>query len=140
AKDAPFTFVDHALRHGDSLVGLTLEQLRPFHWSPPAQLELTSIAKEVDAALEEARGHRERILALAEAGPAATEEKERLLRDAELALERARIVGDLVIGAFFANATDRDRERARADRLEKVRAWFDGEGELPEELRELREA
>jgi len=137
AKDAPFTFVDHALRHGDSLVGLTLEQLRAFHWSPPAQLELNSIAKEVDAALEEARGYRERILALAEAGPEATEEKERLLRDAELALERARFVGDLVIGAFFANAKDKDRERDRVERLEHVRAWFDGEGELPKALTEM---
>jgi hypothetical protein len=140
AKDAPFTFVDHALRHGDSLVGLTLEQLRAFHWSPPAQLELTSIATEVDAALEEARGYRERILALAEAGPEATEEKERLLRDAELALERARIVGDLVIGAYFAHSTDKDRERARAERLNAVKTWLDGEGEMPEPLAALREA
>ncbi len=139
AKDAPFTFVDHALRHGDSLVGLTLDQLRSFHWAPPKQLELTSITKEVDAALEEARGYRERILALAEAGAEATEEKERLLRDAELALERARIVGDLVIGAFFANTDKKDRERARVERLAKVRAWFDSDGELPEELRALRE-
>jgi hypothetical protein len=139
AKDAPFTFVDHALRHGDSLVGLTLEQLRAFHWAPPKQLELTSIAREVDAALEEARGYRERILALAEAGAEATEEKEHLLRDAELALERARIVGDLVIGAFFGHPKDKDRERARAERLEQVRAWFDGDGELPEELRAWRE-
>lgn len=140
AKDAPFTFVDHALRHGDSLVGLTLEQLRAFHWSPPAQLELTSIASEVDAALEEARGYRERILALAEAGPEATEEKERLLRDAELALERARVVGDLVIGAFFAHAKDKEREKARGERLDAVKAWLDGEGELPEALADLREA
>lgn len=139
AKDAPFTFVDHALRHGDSLVGLTLEQLRDFHWAPPKQRELTSIANEVDAALEEARGYRERILALAEAGAEATEEKERLLRDAELALERARIVGDLVIGAFFAHPKDKGRERARVERLEKMRAWLDSDGELPEELRALRE-
>lgn len=139
AKDAPFTFVDHALRHGDSLVGLTLEQLRAFHWSPPAQLELTSIAAEVDAALEEARGYRERILALAEAGPEATEEKERLLRDAELALERARIVGDLVIGAFFAHSKDREREKARLERLDAVKVWLDGESELSEELRALRD-
>ena len=30
AKDHPFTFLDHALRPGDSLVGLTLEQLASF--------------------------------------------------------------------------------------------------------------
>jgi hypothetical protein len=135
AKDAPFTFVDHALRHGDSLVGLTLEQLRAFHWTPPAQLELTSIAAEVDAALEEARGYRERILGLAEAGPEATEEKERLLRDAELALERARIIGDLVIGTFLLHDNKHDRERARNERFERVRAWLDSDIESPNDLK-----
>ncbi len=140
AKDQPFTFVDHALRHGDSLVGLTLEQLRAFHWTPPTQLELTSVAKEVDAALEEARAYRERILELAAAGPEATPEKERLLRDAEFAIERARIIGDLVIGAFFAHEKEKDRERERAQRLDKVRAWLDSDQTLPEELRAMREA
>ena len=32
AKDHAFTFLDHNLRHGDSLVGLNLEQIRSFHW------------------------------------------------------------------------------------------------------------
>src|SRR5205085_1238173 len=36
AKDHPFTFLDHSLKCGDSLVGLTLNQIRMFHWKPPA--------------------------------------------------------------------------------------------------------
>ena len=32
SKDHPLTFLDHALRHGDSLVGLSIPQLRAFHW------------------------------------------------------------------------------------------------------------
>jgi hypothetical protein len=32
--EKPFTFLDHVLRHGDSLVGLDLEQVRAFHWTP----------------------------------------------------------------------------------------------------------
>ena len=35
AKDHPFTFLDHNLRCGDSLVGLTQAQIAAFHWSPP---------------------------------------------------------------------------------------------------------
>ena len=31
AKDEPFTFLDHSLRHGDSLVGLSLEQIGAFN-------------------------------------------------------------------------------------------------------------
>ena len=34
AKDHAFTFLDHALRHGDSLVGLTRRQIADFHWLP----------------------------------------------------------------------------------------------------------
>src|SRR3989304_4799134 len=39
AKDHPFTFVDHSLRCGDSLVGLSREQIAAFHWQPSAQME-----------------------------------------------------------------------------------------------------
>src|SRR5260221_11889543 len=34
AKDHPFTFVDHALRCGDSLVGLTAHPIEAFHCQP----------------------------------------------------------------------------------------------------------
>src|SRR5262249_31683171 len=37
AKDHSFTFLDHALRHGDSLVGLTRRQIADFHWLPAPQ-------------------------------------------------------------------------------------------------------
>jgi hypothetical protein len=36
AKDHPLTFVDHALRHGDSLVGLSRDQIESFHWDAAA--------------------------------------------------------------------------------------------------------
>ena len=34
ARDHALTFVDHALRHGDSLVGLSRQQIEAFHWEP----------------------------------------------------------------------------------------------------------
>ncbi|WP_437986667.1 hypothetical protein [Sorangium sp. So ce117] len=34
SRTLPFTFVDHALRHGDSLVGLDFKQIEAFHWAP----------------------------------------------------------------------------------------------------------
>ncbi len=36
AKDHALTFVDHALRHGDSLVGLSRKQIEAFHWDVDA--------------------------------------------------------------------------------------------------------
>jgi hypothetical protein len=32
ARDHEFTFLDHALKSGDSLVGLTLAQIAAVHW------------------------------------------------------------------------------------------------------------
>src|SRR6185312_12872060 len=78
ARDEPFTFVDHALRHGDSLVGLSFDQIRAFSWAGEAQLEL--FGREVREALDEAVSMRQRILELAkENGLVKTQEKERLL-------------------------------------------------------------
>ena len=36
AQDDEFTFIDHALLHGDSLVGLTRQQIEGFHWKADA--------------------------------------------------------------------------------------------------------
>ncbi|HEX4334344.1 MAG TPA: DNA methyltransferase [Polyangiaceae bacterium] len=145
ARNEPFTFVDHALRHGDSLVGLSFEQIRAFHWKPGKQVELsTTLLKE---ALDEAIGIRQRIKELAAEGTwAAQREKERLLFDAEDALGRVRLVGDLVIGAFFSRAKDKDREKERARRLALVEQWLAAEKrsdearvtELEGELRDLQ--
>jgi N-6 DNA Methylase len=145
ARNEAFTFVDHALRHGDSLVGLNFDQIKAFHWKPAEQVELSSTL--LNEALDEAIGIRQQIQALAEVGTfAAQREKERLLFDAEDALGRVRLVGDLVIGAFFSQAKDKDREKERNRRLALVEQWLaverSGHSEeasgLLSELRELQ--
>ena len=137
AKDEPFTFVDHALRHGDSLVGLSLEQIRAFHWKPSGQFEL--FTKEIDAALDEAVALRHEILELSgDESATAAREKERLLFDAEDALDRVRLIGDLCVGAFFAEAKDKAREKERNRRLDLVTAWLRTGEPATDELRELQ--
>lgn len=99
ARDLPLTFVDHALRHGDSLVGLSLEQLRASHWR---------------------RGLDQEPLPGMRCAP-----------------DKARAIGDLIIGAFFASATDREREKERRRRLERVNEWLRSDGEIPADLKLL---
>ncbi len=136
AKDEPFTFVDHALRHGDTLVGLDLEQIRAFHWKPSAQLEF---ARElIDTALMEALDARQRILSLAAKDD--TRAKEHLLWDSNDALSPVRLIGDLVVGAFFAHDKDKAREAERKRRLDLVVKWLDSRREPPEELLEMQRA
>ncbi|WP_437736310.1 DNA methyltransferase [Sorangium sp. So ce1335] len=146
AAEAPFTFVDHALRHGDSLVGLDLVQLRAFHWAPAAPA--SPFREAVDAAVGAALRLREQLAAgmggagggAGGAGDGAAMRRARLVREADEALDRARLLGDLVVGAFFAHAKDRDRQRERDRRARLAAAWLDSGGPPPEELLAMQRA
>jgi hypothetical protein len=61
AKDHPFTFLDHALRCGDSLVGLSTAQIVGFHWKPERQRDFVRnvIGKRIERATESRREIRE---------------------------------------------------------------------------------
>ena len=136
SAELPFTFVDHALRHGDSLVGLDLEQIRAFHWAPKKQLE--TCAALLQDALDQALEHRSEILALAEKeDPASQREKERLLDYAEQAMRRVRMVADLCVGAFFAESKKKGRESERTRRLDMVERYLRGDSSLEPELEAL---
>ncbi len=137
ARDEPFTFLDHALRHGDSLVGLSFEQLQAFHWAPGAQIDF--IEQELVASIAESLALRQEILDLAgDSSPGVTRLKEQLLWEARDAQDRLRIVGDLVVGAFFESGK-KEREAERKKRLDQVRAWLADGGEVPSALREASE-
>ncbi len=142
SADKSFTFLDHVLRHGDSLLGLDPDQIRAFHWSPDKQLPMVKLL--VDHALVEVREHREAIHALADdESDFAQSEKRRLLELAELAMERVKLVADACVGAFFAADKPKAREQERKRRLGVVEAWLGGDqekrAEVEEWSREIRE-
>src|SRR5271166_5734604 len=112
AKDHPFTFLDHALKCGDSLVGLTKAQILGFHWKPEKQRDFARAAIEgqLGRALEQRRQIRE--------APDGTSEallRERLTA-ADGFVDPGRRYGDLVVSAFFAA----DNDRKRKERLESL--------------------
>jgi hypothetical protein len=110
AKDHPFTFLDHALRHGDSLVGLDLAQLEAFHWDTSRLSKLVSF--EVRATLAEAARIREEIRR-ADDSLLREDQLRSLLTQSETAAYQLKLAGDLVIAAFFSEGKD----SARAERL-----------------------
>lgn len=137
ARDHAFTFLDHAIRHGDSLVGLTREQIASFHWAPERQIPV--IRTFVDKALGEAMDLRGRIPGLANSDDVG--EKRRLLRDADDALAKVRTVGDAVVASFFAEEKARGREEARQRWEGKAQEWLagrDASGEVAALVAELR--
>jgi hypothetical protein len=112
ARDHAFTFVDHALHHGDSLVGLSRRQLEAFHWAgdrPAFTAGLEALR---------AREHLERVGALRAEIRDATEEvsddeRRGLWEDADAELESVRLLGDLVVAAYLDHERPREREDQR---------------------------
>lgn len=109
ARDHPFTFLDHSIRAGDSLVGLSRRQLESFHWRASAVRELG--ADRLENRLVAATALRREILDAGDDLP--PEEKADRLRRADEALGPVRLAGDVVLAAFFAADKDKAREAKR---------------------------
>ncbi|MGK3982603.1 DNA methyltransferase [Sorangium sp. So ce136] len=138
SRTLPFTFVDHALRHGDSLVGLDFKQIEAFHWAPSGQTETVRVL--LRDALDQAVELRQQILALADQeDPASQGEKRRLFEFSQQAIERVRVVADACVGAFFTEAKDAAREKERKRRLALVETWLGREKRAQDETRTEKE-
>lgn len=127
AAGHPLTFVDHALRHGDSLVGLSRREFEALDWdgSKPRILKGLRVAE----ALDEVAALRTRIR---DAGDRADDdERHALFAAAEQALDRVRLYGDLVVGAWFQGASAREREAKRERAVTTILAGR-AEAERPE--------
>ncbi len=109
AREHPFTFLDHSLRHGDSLVGLSREQIACLHWAPTKQLPL--IRAFIDGRVAEAQTLRLQIQSMSASDDVPG--KTALLREADDAVADVRLIGDVVVSAFFERAKPREREALR---------------------------
>jgi hypothetical protein len=109
AKDHPFTFLDHSLRHGDSLTGLTRQQIAAFHWAPSEQLSF--LEEQILKRIDKVSKFRQKILAARDDVPYAQLRQE--LDSADDALSLLRMSGDAAISAFFSEAKPKQREDVR---------------------------
>jgi hypothetical protein len=119
ARDHEFSFLDHALKCGDSLVGLTQEQIAAGHWdtSKPGLPLFRSLVKDrVDEAM---KGRAEIQSAPDDTSRAIQEQRHRSL---ETRLREIRLMGDAVIAAFFSEDKPKMREKKRAD----AESWLGG--------------
>ena len=108
SQDHPLTFVDHAIRHGDSLAGLTRRQIEALHWQGVHPILQGFGVRE---ALDQASALRRQIR---EADDTVTErELQDLWREARDALADVRLFGDLVLSAFFEGSNKKEREQRR---------------------------
>ncbi len=106
SKNKPFTFLDHALRPGDSLLGVSERQL--LNWSMDARPgEVTQVlwglADVMRRSLETARKLRREIQQLPERDVRDIEAKERKLIEAERAMEIVKLGADLLVAIALAD-------------------------------------
>jgi hypothetical protein len=105
AKNKPFTFLDHNLRGGDSLLGADERQL--YNGSLDAKAgeisQISLIRLAMDHVLPTVIEKRRKIATLTDYDVQAVQEKERLLKEADQALEIARLGGDLIVAIALSD-------------------------------------
>jgi hypothetical protein len=110
ARDHEFTFLDHALKSGDSLVGLTRGQIAALHWDADhvgLPLFRALVNERFVAALQ---GRAE----IRNAGDDVTRAVQEIRhRQVEERLNHARWIGDAVVAAFFSADKPKAREKTR---------------------------
>lgn len=122
ARDHAFTFVDHALRCGDSLVGLARQQMVSFHWEQEKGQTKSIWSDDIKRRVGEALKSRQAIL---QAGDfEIPERKKQRLALAEESLNKVRLVGDLIVAAFFTSDKPKEREAARLDYQAKLASYW----------------
>jgi hypothetical protein len=112
ARDHEFTFLDHALKSGDSLVGLTPAQIAAANWdeTKPGLPLFRQLVRDRVAEAETARAE-------IQCAPDDTARivQEQRHRHVETRLTPVRVMGDAVLWAFFAADKAKAREKARAE-------------------------
>ncbi|MFZ0120898.1 MAG: DNA methyltransferase, partial [Pseudonocardiaceae bacterium] len=138
AKNKPFGFLDHALRCGDSLVGLVSEhQVAAFHldpangWAVGTDLFRT-LNERIDGVLNDVTDIREQIESTVVQDARDAAEKAELLANAEWMTRKLRLAADAVVGAALSTAVrqarryengmvvDNDDEEDLDDRLRAI--------------------
>jgi hypothetical protein len=126
AKDHPFTFLDHSLRCGDSLVGLSREQISAFHWQPTARRDFLSgqLRDQINRATE----YRRKILAARDDVP--YDHLRQCLDVADESLSVVRFIGDAAIAAFFEGEKPKEREKRRVELAEQLEYYLSAKSKV----------
>jgi hypothetical protein len=122
ARDHEFTFLDHALKCGDSLVGLDDRQIAAMHWDA-SRPGLPLFRKFIADRVTELAKKRAEI-------QAAPDDTMRIIleakhRDVQRVAGDVRVLGDAVLSAFFME----DKPKAREKRRVEIESWVSGIGE-----------
>jgi hypothetical protein len=132
AKDRPFEFLDHAIRCGDSLVGIhNLDQLRKFNLDGKGE-DNTLFLQFLDPRIKEAIELRRKLETMQANSVEDVQAQEQLMREANDKMERLKCAADMLVGAEFLRWDQhelieeelRDEERDDEDRDRPGPSWL----------------
>ncbi len=117
AREHEFSFLDHALKAGDSLVGLTQREIAAANWDA-SKSGLPLFRNLIKEAVDKALQGREAIRNAPDDVTRAIQESRH--RRVEHEVEDARTIGDAVVAAFFSA----DKAKAREVERQRVESWI----------------
>ncbi|MBD2090661.1 N-6 DNA methylase [Microcoleus sp. FACHB-1515] len=116
AKDLPFTFLDHALKCGDSLVGLTRSEIGSFGASAAYEPTFFEDHKRLmRQSAAKALAFRQEIQTADTRTDDEADRKQALLQDVNHALAPARLTAQVAIASFFAGTNAKQRQHHREE-------------------------
>ena len=154
ARDRPFTFLDHAIKSGDSLLGISsFDQLRNLHYDVGAGRgratpipgfsaggdALVAVEKLIDEALQ----LRQSMHGIETIRPADIERKQKLHQQSEARLAILSTIADVLAGAAISTAGENDPVAALTDRVDadaEVILQLTSALQTPDEADALRKA
>jgi hypothetical protein len=140
AKDHPFTFLDHSIKCGDSLVGLTNRQIAAFHWDPTQAKDRIFGQEKLEQQIAKVAEQRKRILDWTEDTESAVLKKRDFLAAADAEAKSLKTTGDLVIAAYFAGENPKQRQQYRDEFLHRRLELQRGDAQqIPWEINTLKE-
>ena len=129
AKNRPFTFLDHAIKAGDSLLGISnVDQLRHLHYDVAAgKARETPIpgfspggdaVRAVERLIDEALGMRQEMHGIESIHSSDVEQKQKLHRESEKRLAILATIADVLGGAALSTAGESDPRTALTNRID----------------------
>jgi hypothetical protein len=116
SKHLPFTFVDHALKEGDSLVGLTMADIE----KATVAIQLNVFDGPPRTLLRDLAARREAVFSIDSRSDGDAERKQAALEEQLEASDTIRQVGDLLVAAFFQGGNARTRTNLEEDTIRRL--------------------
>ena len=123
SKNLPFTFVDHALKEGDSLVGMSMDRIE----EATAAIQLGLFDGPPRSLLQNLAAAREAVFSVDSRSDADAERKQAALEEQQQASDTIRQVGDLLVAAFFQGGNARARANLQEETIRELNKGMSAE-------------